>query len=107
MSASQSARDTFCVHSATYLAENESRARAESLRAYLVCVRVAFPLQQPKTVRYSELPLLVSRIFGDESALIRRGYLRRSGRALPHASGGVPPNGSNRGEPVFVGYPVI
>jgi hypothetical protein len=44
--------------------------------------------------------LIASRTSGDvEIALVRRGYLHRSGGALPHASGGVPPNGSDHGEP--------
>src|ERR1043166_4066059 len=48
----------------------------------------------------TSLARIGSRISGDaESALVRRGYLRRSGGALPHASRGVPPNGSDHGEP--------
>ena len=89
---SQLARDTLrCVwHLASHRSENESTTRAESRRANLVCVCVAFPFHWRR---------IASRTFGDESALIRRSYLRRSCGSLPHASGGVPTNGSDHGEP--------
>src|SRR5215475_8591939 len=40
-----------------------------------------------------------SRTSGDETALVRRGYLRCSGGALSHPSRGVPPDGSDDSEP--------